>query len=91
MPRTKYPTYSLHSHLKQRYDARGNVADWDHSMYLTPIAPIINLREYVRWRSTGLAFELREAAYDVPNRTLASGIVAMGVCFISVYHYQLGL
>jgi hypothetical protein len=36
--------------LKQRYDSRANMADWDYSMHLVPKAPLVNLREYVRWR-----------------------------------------
>ncbi|XP_067408541.1 dynein axonemal assembly factor 3 isoform X2 [Emydura macquarii macquarii] len=36
-------------------------------------AKAISGREYCRWRDTGVAFELREGVYDVPNKTLASG------------------
>ena len=39
-------------------------------------APIINFNEYKTWREHGIAFELREdSTYEVPNRTLASGII----------------
>jgi hypothetical protein len=97
-----------HRYYKERYDARSNLVDWDFSMKLHEKAPIINNREYLRWRymyvctcvvcvcvyvclcmftisfprftshgchnrNTGVAFELREAEYNVPNRTLASG------------------
>lgn len=34
---------------------------------------MIGSREFFRWRDTGVAFEMREAAYDIPNKTLASG------------------
>nr|KAF6409623.1 dynein axonemal assembly factor 3 [Rousettus aegyptiacus] len=37
-------------------------------------ARVIHIREFRRWRDTGVAFELRDSsAYHVPNRTLASG------------------
>lgn len=39
-----------------------------------PQARVIHTSEFRRWRDTGVAFELRDAsAYQVPNRTLASG------------------
>lgn len=40
-------------------------------------AEIINGRVYSRWRHYGIAFELRDAEYDVSNRTLASGMVSV--------------
>jgi hypothetical protein len=91
----------LLSFLKQRYDARANMADWDYSMHLVSKAPLVNLREYVRWRcgcacwlhrgltlcrNTGLAFDMREASYDVPNRTLASGLIVQGVGLVITSH-----
>ncbi|XP_054565947.1 dynein axonemal assembly factor 3 isoform X2 [Eptesicus fuscus] len=37
-------------------------------------ARVIHTSEFRRWRDTGVAFELRDpSAYQVPNRTLASG------------------
>ena len=38
-------------------------------------ADIINVHEYKNWRNTGVAFEVREADYDVPNKTVASGLI----------------
>jgi len=67
--------YRVRIYLKQRYDARANVADWDYSMKLKPIASIIHTRQFVAWRQTGHAYDLREAPYEIPNRTLASGRV----------------
>lgn len=67
--------YRLRIYLKQRYDSRANVADWDYSMKLKPLASIIHTRQFVAWRQTGHAYDLREAPYDIPNRTLASGRV----------------
>lgn len=45
------------------------------SLYFVLQAEIIHKHEYKTWRSTGIAFEPREATYDVPNKTLASGVV----------------
>lgn len=38
-------------------------------------ADIINVHQYKNWRDTGVAFEVREADYDVPNKTMASGLI----------------
>ena len=44
-------------------------------------ADIVNSHEYRGWRSTGVAFEVREGDYDVPNKTLASGLILTHVRF----------
>ncbi|KAM5208985.1 dynein axonemal assembly factor 3 isoform 2-T2 [Hipposideros larvatus] len=65
----------LRHYLGSRYDARRGVSDWDLHMKLHDRgARVIHIREFRRWRDTGVAFELRDSsAYHVPNRTLASG------------------
>ncbi|KAM6452505.1 dynein axonemal assembly factor 3 isoform 3-T3 [Liasis olivaceus] len=64
----------LRQYLGTRYDSRRGVCDWDLTMKLHEQgARIINFREFFQWRDTGIAFEMREATYDVPNKTLASG------------------
>ncbi|KAF7238886.1 Dynein assembly factor 3, axonemal [Varanus komodoensis] len=64
----------LRQYLGTRYDSRRGVCDWDLTMKLHEHgAKVINFREYFQWRDTGVAFEMREATYDVPNKTLASG------------------
>ncbi|XP_045435686.1 LOW QUALITY PROTEIN: dynein axonemal assembly factor 3 [Pipistrellus kuhlii] len=65
----------LRHYLGSRYDARRGVSDWDLHMKLHDRgARVIHTAEFRRWRDTGVAFELRDAsAYQVPNRTLASG------------------
>ncbi|KAM3821204.1 dynein axonemal assembly factor 3 [Vipera latastei] len=64
----------LRQYLGTRYDSRRGVCDWDLTMKLHEHGAItINFREFFRWRNTGMAFEMREATYDVPNKTLASG------------------
>ncbi|XP_060111696.1 dynein axonemal assembly factor 3 [Heteronotia binoei] len=64
----------LRQFLGTRYDARRGVCDWDLTMKLHERgAKVIGSREFFRWRNTGVAFEMREASYDTPNKTLASG------------------
>jgi dynein assembly factor 3 len=65
----------LRHSLKTRYDARQGVFDWDYSMKLQDKASIVYSREYKHWRETGVAFSFREGGYDIPNRTLASGLL----------------
>ncbi|CAL1545956.1 unnamed protein product [Lymnaea stagnalis] len=62
--------------LGVRYDSRLNVFDWDYNMELIERGgSIIYIRQYKNWRNDGVAFKIREGTYDVPNRTLASGMV----------------
>ncbi|XP_053117415.1 dynein axonemal assembly factor 3 isoform X2 [Hemicordylus capensis] len=64
----------LRQYLGTRYDSRRGVCDWDLNMTLHEHgAKVINFREFFQWRDTGVAFEMREAPYDIPNKTLASG------------------
>ncbi|CAH8546238.1 unnamed protein product [Schistosoma turkestanicum] len=68
--------YRLRKHLGTRYDAIPNVFDWDCSITLHDRkATQINFKEYAHWRQYGMAFELRDANYNLPNRSLASGKV----------------
>ncbi|KAJ3285502.1 Dynein assembly factor 3, axonemal [Borealophlyctis nickersoniae] len=53
-----------------RYDSRENVIDWDYHMKLK--VPLIQKREFMRWRLHGLAFEVRESSYEKANRTMAT-------------------
>uniref|UniRef100_A0A8C5RD13 Dynein axonemal assembly factor 3 n=1 Tax=Laticauda laticaudata TaxID=8630 RepID=A0A8C5RD13_LATLA len=63
----------LRQYLGTRYDSRRGVCDWDLTMKLHEHGAItINFHEFFHWRNTGVAFEMREATYDVPNKTLAS-------------------
>jgi len=58
-----------------RYDSRVGTYDWDYSMKLKPKAKIVRWAEYKQWRECGVAFQKRDdASYEVPNKTLASGI-----------------
>ncbi|RUS81999.1 hypothetical protein EGW08_010226 [Elysia chlorotica] len=62
--------------LKERYDSMKNVFDWDYNMEMVERGgSIIHLHQYKNWRQCGIAFQIREGTYDVPNRTLASATV----------------
>ncbi|KAK3727693.1 hypothetical protein RRG08_032650 [Elysia crispata] len=66
----------LRQQLNVRYDSMRNVFDWDYNMELTERGgSIINIQQYKHWRQFGVAFQIREGTYDVPNRTLASATV----------------
>ena len=56
----------------ERYDARHDVADWDYNMRLKDVAPIVRYQHFRSWRMGGVAYELRDARYEQPNRTLAT-------------------
>uniref|UniRef100_A0A0B7AGC5 Dynein assembly factor 3, axonemal n=1 Tax=Arion vulgaris TaxID=1028688 RepID=A0A0B7AGC5_9EUPU len=59
-----------------RYDCRRNVYDWDYNMELIERGgSIVYVRQYKDWRDNGVAFQIREGTYDVPNRTLSSAMV----------------
>eukprot|EP00061_Rhincodon_typus_P013645 g40157.t1 len=63
-------------YLGNRYDSKIGVYDWDLHMKLYERgARVINNRQYYQWRDKGLAFEVREGLYDVPNKSLASGLL----------------
>jgi dynein assembly factor 3 len=76
-PASKCWDVRLRAYFGTRYDSRANAYDWDFAMKLTDRknASIINNRIYSRWRESGVAYEIRDAAYDRANKTLASGAV----------------
>jgi dynein assembly factor 3 len=67
-------TLRLTQYLKNRYDARDNVFDWDYNMKLKDRSPssLISKQEYIHWRHTGIAFSIRESTYEKSNRTMAT-------------------
>lgn len=66
----------LRQYLGARYDSQKGAFDWDYHMKIIDKGvKIIHKYEYNKWRSTGIGFEVREATYDTPNRTLASGMI----------------
>lgn len=60
---------ALRSYFGVRYDSRKNLFDYHFNMKLSQY-PIINLRKYLDWCETGIAFKLRKGKYDNPNKTL---------------------
>ena len=67
----KYRNDRVRYCLKDRYDYRKNLFDWDYNMNIQNFAPIIRLRFYIYWRENGIAFAMRVNQYKFPNRTLA--------------------
>ncbi|XP_067875801.1 dynein axonemal assembly factor 3-like isoform X2 [Heterodontus francisci] len=66
----------IRQYLGNRYDSKQGVYDWDLHMKLHDRgARVVNKRQYYQWRDKGLAFEIREGLYDVPNKSLASGLL----------------
>ncbi|KAJ1557008.1 Dynein assembly factor 3, axonemal, partial [Nowakowskiella sp. JEL0078] len=57
--------FRLKRFYQRRYEYRENAIDWDFHMKLKPM-------EFLQWRMTGIAFDKWSAAYNSPNRTLAS-------------------
>nr|XP_033815743.1 dynein assembly factor 3, axonemal isoform X2 [Geotrypetes seraphini]XP_033815744.1 dynein assembly factor 3, axonemal isoform X2 [Geotrypetes seraphini]XP_033815745.1 dynein assembly factor 3, axonemal isoform X2 [Geotrypetes seraphini]XP_033815746.1 dynein assembly factor 3, axonemal isoform X2 [Geotrypetes seraphini]XP_033815747.1 dynein assembly factor 3, axonemal isoform X2 [Geotrypetes seraphini]XP_033815748.1 dynein assembly factor 3, axonemal isoform X2 [Geotrypetes seraphini] len=59
-------------YLGSRYDFRRGAFDWDLCMKIHERgASTIGHQQYYRWRESGVAFEIREGIYDVPNKSLA--------------------
>ena len=67
----KYRNDRVRYCMKDRYDYRKNLYDWDYNMNIQSFAPIIRLRYYIYWRENGIAFVMRINQYKFPNRTLA--------------------
>lgn len=61
--------------LKERFDSRQGVFDWDHQMRLKDNgAQQICSQEYKHWRETGVAFTFPEYRQSHTNKTLAMKI-----------------
>ncbi|XP_051925398.1 dynein axonemal assembly factor 3-like [Hippocampus zosterae] len=68
--------YRVRQHLGTRYDSKKGCFDWDLTMKLHEKGcSVINKHQYVRWRESGLAFELREGVYQISNPSLLSSRV----------------
>ena len=68
----KHRDQRLRYSLKERYDARKNVVDWDFQFSLKKYAPLVKGQEYRDFRLTGVAFETRLGSYVKPNKTMGS-------------------
>eukprot|EP00241_Pyramimonas_parkeae_P002786 CAMPEP_0114260650 /NCGR_PEP_ID=MMETSP0058-20121206/20620_1 /TAXON_ID=36894 /ORGANISM="Pyramimonas parkeae, CCMP726" /LENGTH=521 /DNA_ID=CAMNT_0001375939 /DNA_START=100 /DNA_END=1665 /DNA_ORIENTATION=+ len=58
-----------------RYEYIRNLVDWDYHMRLIkfdPRAEIVHFQQWREWRSTGIAFDIRDSRFIEPNRTLLS-------------------
>ncbi|KAK3571777.1 hypothetical protein QTP86_018706, partial [Hemibagrus guttatus] len=63
----------VRQHLGTRYDARRGCFDWDLTMKLHDKGcGVIHKQEYIRWRESGVAFEMREGLYCIANQSLLS-------------------
>lgn len=63
---------SIRQSLKDRFDARHGIYDWDHQMRLKENgAQQICSQEYGHWRETGVAFTFPEYRQSHANRTFA--------------------
>ncbi|KAG7227810.1 hypothetical protein INR49_013604 [Caranx melampygus] len=68
--------YRVRQHLGTRYDSKKGCFDWDLAMKLHEKGcGVINKQQYVQWRERGLAFEMREGAYQITNPSLLSSRV----------------
>ncbi|KAI1896302.1 hypothetical protein AGOR_G00093390 [Albula goreensis] len=60
-------------HLGTRYDSRRGCFDWDLSMKLHQSGcGVIHKQQYIKWRESGVAFEMREGIYQTTNHSLLS-------------------
>ena len=71
------------------------IADWNCVWFWNAQAEMIAAHEYNRWRQHGVAFELREAAYTISNRTMGCGslfVIVRSLCtctlLFTVQHIQ---
>ncbi|XP_056593854.1 dynein axonemal assembly factor 3-like [Triplophysa dalaica] len=63
----------VRQHLGARYDSRQGCFDWDLTMKLHQRGcGVINKHQYVKWRESGVAFEMREGLYQTANQSLLS-------------------
>ncbi|RXN21799.1 dynein assembly factor axonemal [Labeo rohita] len=63
----------VRQHLGTRYDSRQGCFDWDLTMKLHQSScGVISKHQYVKWRESGVAFEMREGLYQTANQSLLS-------------------
>lgn len=71
----EYRDTRLRHHYKERYDYRNNLIDGDFYSNYRDVCKNVKIREYRDWRNKGIGYEIRNATYPNPNRTM-SGYVA---------------
>lgn len=77
----KLRDYRLRGFLKERYEHRRNVCDWDYSFGIKDFSTTIHSLEYRSWRLTGVGYITRLANGTIPNRTLGSYVNGKEVSF----------
>ncbi|KAG8192125.1 hypothetical protein JTE90_027772 [Oedothorax gibbosus] len=60
---------ALRSYYGQRFDNRKNLFDYHFNIRLSDYS-IINLKKYIDWAESGVAFKFRKAKYSSPNKTM---------------------
>jgi dynein assembly factor 3 len=72
----------LRNYLQRRYDSKDNIFDWDYNMKYVDRNPntVLSKSQYIKWRTKGIAFEVRESTYDSTNRTMATVDLLKEVC-----------
>ncbi|KAI9205104.1 uncharacterized protein BJ171DRAFT_458782 [Polychytrium aggregatum] len=77
-PKRKYEAsklweYRVRRHLGIRFDHRENAFDWDYHMKIPESGKsVLSKHEYLKWRSHGIGFEIRESSHEHSNRTMAT-------------------
>ena len=74
----------MQQYLGRRYDSRDNIVDWDYQMKVLDCVcllsytkdkkslSILSRSEYLNWRLSGNAYEIRDASQNMPNKTVAT-------------------
>ncbi|XP_076008062.1 dynein axonemal assembly factor 3 [Genypterus blacodes] len=63
----------VRQHLGTRYDSKTGSFNWDLTMKLhTKGCGLIDNQQYAKWRDRGIAFQMRDGAYDITNQSLLS-------------------
>jgi len=71
--------------LKERYDSKQNMTDWDYNFGIKDFSRTVNQREYKAWRLTGIFHETRLDSGKTANRTMSSYIVGKTVSFKYIF------
>lgn len=61
-----------------------------YKMFFLSQCGVISKHQYVKWRETGVAFEMREGLYQTANQSLLSTRVFNHVSRLTVYYNSCG-
>ena len=70
--------------LKDRYDHKQNMTDWDYNFGIKDYSKTVNQREYKQWRLTGIFHETRLDSGKVANRTMSSYVSGKTVSITNI-------